>query len=75
MIQEAAGLAKQCCDAAPTAPEHLELLALCMAASGDFKSAATVASQALSLAQSQGKAEMAARIEARLKAYQSRLSG
>ncbi len=50
-------------------PKHLDVLAAALAEAGDFTEAARVAQQALHLAQSEGQARLAEKIERRLVLY------
>jgi hypothetical protein len=70
-LQEARQLAEQCCQAEPSTPEHFDLLAVVCAAGGDFPQAVQAARKAVSLAEEQGKHNLAAQISARLQAYES----
>ena len=73
--QEALGLARQCCEADPNSPEYCDVLASALVASGDIDNAIAAATRALSLAQSQGKSELAAQIQARFQALRSARPG
>ncbi|HVP13521.1 MAG TPA: sulfatase-like hydrolase/transferase [Phycisphaerae bacterium] len=70
--KEALNLARECSEADPDSPDHADLLASALAASGDLDNAIAAAARALSLAQSQGKAELATHIEAHLQALRAR---
>jgi tetratricopeptide (TPR) repeat protein len=70
-IQEALRLAQECCRLEPQAPENSDVLALARAAAGNFAGAIEAAQHAISLAQRQGKVNLARQIRGRLQAYQS----
>jgi arylsulfatase A-like enzyme/Flp pilus assembly protein TadD len=68
---EAIRIATECCESEPDNAQNFDMLGKAHAAVGDFASAIEAASHALSLAQSQGRDELAGRIAGRLQAYQA----
>jgi tetratricopeptide (TPR) repeat protein len=68
--REALDLAIACCEADPGVAENLDVLAMAYAATGDFAEAAEAAQRALTLAEDQGKTQLADQIAIRLQAYQ-----
>ena len=70
--REAMRLAQECCENDAGAPENWDVLAVAYAAMGDFVRAAETAGRALSLAESQGRTELARQIAGRLEGYRAR---
>ena len=71
--REAVEIARTCCSQEPANPENHDVLGMACAAVGDFAGAVQAARQALQLAQSQNRADLAAQIAQRLQVYESRL--
>jgi arylsulfatase A-like enzyme/Flp pilus assembly protein TadD len=69
--QEAIHLAQECCAAQPDEAGNHDVLGMAYAASGDFLRAVEATQRALTLAQSQGRRELAEKIARRLEAYQA----
>ena len=72
-VREAGEIARACCSLEPTNPENYDVLGMACAAAGDFAGAVQAARQALQLAQSQNRADLAGQIAQRLQSYEARL--
>ncbi len=69
--QDALAVAEQACMLEPNNPESHDVLGIARAASGDFPGAIAAARQAMTLAQQQGRADLASQIAARIRAYEA----